>query len=96
MGEEILSRSFLFCILFRKRCILLTLKFEKCKHKYYKKQSEKEVSRMNRKIYRVCLFVVIGIAIGFGIWYYSFTKNQNTQPEDGTFVLNEMTRGEVA
>ncbi|MBC5714155.1 hypothetical protein H8S17_08030 [Roseburia sp. BX1005] len=51
---------------------------------------------MNRKIYRVCLFVVIGIAIGFGIWYYSFTKNQNTQPEDGTFVLNEMTRGEVA
>lgn len=49
---------------------------------------------MNRNVYRLCLVLVIGIAVVFGIWYYRFVQNQEIAPKDGTFVWSEMAGSE--
>lgn len=42
---------------------------------------------MSRKIYRVCLIILLVAVIAGGIWYYT-THFGSAKAEDGTFVQN--------
>lgn len=44
---------------------------------------------MNRKVYRLCLVMVIVMAALSGIIYYQFVQKQEKIPEKGTFVWQD-------
>lgn len=46
---------------------------------------------MNRKLYRICLVMVIALSIVSGVLYYQYCKNQEIHPEDGTLVWTDIT-----
>ena len=51
---------------------------------------------MNRRVYRICLVMVIMIAIVSGIFYYRFAVNQKQEPDGGTLVWQKTTGCDVA
>lgn len=46
---------------------------------------------MNRKMYRLCLAMVIMAAVVSGILYYRILKKKTVIPQDGVFVWEELT-----
>ncbi len=46
---------------------------------------------MNRKLYRICLFMVITAAVVSGVLYYRVLKKKASPPQEGIFVWEELT-----
>ena len=45
---------------------------------------------MNRKLYRLCLVMVIMAAVLSGILYYRVLKKKTATPQEGIFVWEEL------
>lgn len=41
---------------------------------------------MGKTIYRMCLFLVLVVAVAGGIYYYATFQHMEEEPEQGTFV----------
>lgn len=50
---------------------------------------------MNRRTYRICLFVMIIAAICTGVFYYRFLQKKELDPRDGIFVEEYFSGSEV-
>ena len=46
---------------------------------------------MNRKMYRLCLAVVVMAAVVSGVLYYRVWRKKALPPQDGIFVWEELT-----
>ncbi|MBO5372264.1 MAG: hypothetical protein J6A75_06050 [Lachnospiraceae bacterium] len=51
---------------------------------------------MSKKVYRMCLIMAIMAAALSGFFYYQYSKNQDIDPENGTFVQKDLNNGEEA
>ena len=50
---------------------------------------------MNRKMYRICLVVIIIVATISGIYYYRLIQKRELNPKDGIFVHQSFRGSEV-
>lgn len=48
---------------------------------------------MNRKTYRICLIMLIAVAIISTVLYYQMLEKKELQPKDGVFVFEECQEG---
>ena len=46
---------------------------------------------MNRRLYRLCLVMVIMAAVISGVLYYRVLKKKEALPQEGIFVWEELT-----
>lgn len=44
---------------------------------------------MNRKIYRICLVLLILVAVAGGVWYYGVLQRHQMTPTEGTLVWED-------
>lgn len=48
---------------------------------------------MNRNTYRICLVMLILIAVISAVWYYQMFGNKELNPKEGTFVWETAGEG---
>jgi len=56
-------------------------------------KNKKDVVKLKRNTYRLCVVMLIVVALISTIWYYQAFEKKNLQPKEGIFVWKTPTEG---